>query len=200
MIQNQFVTRVRHFNIVYVWAFRVLFFTISYNSGSKPFSTATQFLERHSIATHVDLLNQKSSSKEKKYFYLLLNIILEKTRSISHNEACVIGTVVFGCCLWRHWRPGQCELFSGARSSTIAACFEIWSSFLPLPKIQLHRCTKMRKGAYLQSFSRKSWTCLSIIQPELCYFLRLKFSFKDMSSDRSMSSSSLWSLSNLESV
>jgi hypothetical protein len=32
-------------------------------------------------------------------------------------------------------------------SSTIADCFEIWFSFLPLPKIQLHRCTKMRKGA-----------------------------------------------------
>jgi hypothetical protein len=70
-----------------------------------------------------------------------LNIILQKTRYISHNEACVIGALVSGYCWWRHWRPRQCELFSGARSSTVAACFEIWFSFPPLPKIQLHRCT-----------------------------------------------------------
>jgi hypothetical protein len=56
-----------------------------------------------------------------------LNIILQKrTRSISHNEECVIGALVSGYFWWRHWRPLQCELFSGARSSTIAACFEIW--------------------------------------------------------------------------
>jgi hypothetical protein len=29
---------------------------------------------------------------------LLLNIILQKTRSISHNEACVIGALVSGYC------------------------------------------------------------------------------------------------------
>jgi hypothetical protein len=61
----------------------------------KPFSTATQFLERQSIATHVALLDkQKVVLKiKKKYFYLLLNIILQKTRPISHNEACVIGAL-----------------------------------------------------------------------------------------------------------
>jgi hypothetical protein len=31
---------------------------------------------------------KKSRSKKEKYLYLLLNIILQKTRSISHNEAC----------------------------------------------------------------------------------------------------------------
>jgi hypothetical protein len=36
--------------------------------------------------------------KRKKYFYLLLNIILQKTRSISHNEACVISALVSGYC------------------------------------------------------------------------------------------------------
>jgi hypothetical protein len=30
--------------------------------------------------------------------YFLLNIILQKTRSISHNEACVIGALVSGYC------------------------------------------------------------------------------------------------------
>jgi hypothetical protein len=33
----------------------------------KLFSTATQFLERQSIATHIDLLDKKSSSKNEKY-------------------------------------------------------------------------------------------------------------------------------------
>jgi hypothetical protein len=78
-----------------------------------------------------------------------LNTILQKTLSISHNEACVIGAHVSGYCWWRQCRPRQYELFSGARSSTIAACFEIWFSFLPLPKIQLHKYTKMRKWAVL---------------------------------------------------
>jgi hypothetical protein len=59
------------------------------------FSTATQFLERQSIATHIALLAKKSSSKKKKY--LLLNITLQKN-SISHNEACVIGALVSGHC------------------------------------------------------------------------------------------------------
>jgi hypothetical protein len=45
----------------------------------KPFSTATQFLERQSVATHIALLGKKkSNSKKKKYFYLLLNIILRR--------------------------------------------------------------------------------------------------------------------------
>jgi hypothetical protein len=60
----------------------------------KPFSTATQFLERQSIATHAALL--KKSSSKKIFFYIFLNIILQKTRSISHNEACVIGARVSG--------------------------------------------------------------------------------------------------------
>jgi hypothetical protein len=67
----------------------------------------------------------------------------------------VIGTLVSGYCWWRHWRPRQCELFSGARSLTIAACFKIWFSFLSLPKIQLHRCTKMRKGAVPSKLQQK---------------------------------------------
>jgi hypothetical protein len=62
------------------------------------FRTATQYLERQSIATHVGLLDKKSSSINKKYFYLLLNIILQKNRSFSHNEACVIGALVCGHC------------------------------------------------------------------------------------------------------
>jgi hypothetical protein len=90
------------------------------------FSTATHFLERQSIATR----QKKLVLKRKK---ILLNIILQKTPSVSHNEACVFGALVSGYCWWRHWRPRQCELFSGARSSTIAACFEIWFLFLPLP-------------------------------------------------------------------
>jgi hypothetical protein len=57
----------------------------------KLFTTATQFLERPSITTHIALLDKrKCSFKKKKSFYLLLNIILQKTGSISHNEACVI--------------------------------------------------------------------------------------------------------------
>jgi hypothetical protein len=39
--------------------------------------------------------------KRKTYFYLLFNIILQNTRSISHNEACVIGALVSGYCWWR---------------------------------------------------------------------------------------------------
>jgi hypothetical protein len=54
----------------------------------KLFSTATQFLEQQSITTHRALLDKKVVLKRKKYFYLLLNITLQKTRSISHNEAC----------------------------------------------------------------------------------------------------------------
>jgi hypothetical protein len=64
----------------------------------KHFSTATQFLERQSIATHIALLDKKSSSKKKKNVYLLLNIILQKNRSIPYNEACVIGALVSGYC------------------------------------------------------------------------------------------------------
>jgi hypothetical protein len=45
----------------------------------KHFSTATQFLERQSIATHIALLDKKKLVlKRKYYFYLLLNIILQK--------------------------------------------------------------------------------------------------------------------------
>jgi hypothetical protein len=65
----------------------------------KHFSTATQFLERQSVATHIALLDKKKVFLErKKYVYLLLNIILQKTRYISHNEACVIGALVSGYC------------------------------------------------------------------------------------------------------
>jgi hypothetical protein len=64
----------------------------------KLFSTATQFLERQSIATHTALLDKKVGLKRKKYFSLLLNTILQKTLSISHNEACVIGAHVSGYC------------------------------------------------------------------------------------------------------
>jgi hypothetical protein len=35
----------------------------------KLFSTATQFLERQSIATHIALLDKKSSSKNKKNIF-----------------------------------------------------------------------------------------------------------------------------------
>jgi hypothetical protein len=35
----------------------------------KPFSTATQFLERQSIATHTALLDKKGSFKKKKSIY-----------------------------------------------------------------------------------------------------------------------------------
>jgi hypothetical protein len=57
-----------------------------------------QFLERQSIATHIALLDKKLVIKLKKYLYLLLNIILQKTRSVSHNEACVVGALVSGSC------------------------------------------------------------------------------------------------------
>jgi hypothetical protein len=65
---------------------------------SKLVSTATQFLERQSIATHNALLDKnKVVLKRKISIYLLLNIILQKrTRSISHNEECVIGALVSG--------------------------------------------------------------------------------------------------------
>jgi hypothetical protein len=59
------------------------------------FSTATPLLERHSIATHIALLDKNQVFKK---IYLLLNIILQKTRYISHNEACVIGALVSGYC------------------------------------------------------------------------------------------------------
>jgi hypothetical protein len=64
----------------------------------KLFSTATQFLERQSIASHIALLDKKSSSKKKKIFSFIIeyNFTKEKTRSISHNEACVIGALVSG--------------------------------------------------------------------------------------------------------
>jgi hypothetical protein len=62
------------------------------------FSTATQFLERQSIASHIVLLDKKKAVlKSKTYFYLLVNIILQKTQSISHNETCVIDAYVSGC-------------------------------------------------------------------------------------------------------
>jgi hypothetical protein len=41
---------------------------------------------------------KKVVPKRKKCFYLLLNIILQKTRYIFHNEACVIGALVSGYC------------------------------------------------------------------------------------------------------
>jgi hypothetical protein len=69
---------------------------------TKLFSTATQFLERHSIATHVDLLDIRRVVVI--FFYLLLNIILQKSRSVSHNEACVIGALVSGNIYWRTGR------------------------------------------------------------------------------------------------
>jgi hypothetical protein len=64
----------------------------------KRFSTATQLLERQSIATHVALLDRKKVVLKRKKMYLLFNIILQKTRFISHNEACVIGALVSGYC------------------------------------------------------------------------------------------------------
>jgi hypothetical protein len=66
---------------------------------SKLVSTATKFLERQSIATHIALLDKKENSfKKKTICYLLLNIILQKTRSVSYNDACVIGALVSGHC------------------------------------------------------------------------------------------------------
>jgi hypothetical protein len=64
----------------------------------KLFTTATQFLERQSVATHIALLDKKKVVLKRKK-KLLLNIVLQKkTRSISHNEACVTGALVSGYC------------------------------------------------------------------------------------------------------
>jgi hypothetical protein len=66
-------------------------FELCYPVLPKRFSTATQFSERQSIATHIALLDKKKKVVLKRIFfiYLLLNIVSQKSRSISHNEACV---------------------------------------------------------------------------------------------------------------
>jgi hypothetical protein len=65
----------------------------------KRFSTATQFLERQSIATHIALLGKKKVvlKNKTKYFYVI-EYNFTKNLSISHNEACVIGALVSGYC------------------------------------------------------------------------------------------------------
>jgi hypothetical protein len=67
---------------------------------AKVFSTATQFLEQQSIATHIAFLDKKSTSKKKKIFLFIIEYNFTKTRStcISHNEACVIGALASGYC------------------------------------------------------------------------------------------------------
>jgi hypothetical protein len=67
----------------------------------KLFNAATRFLERQSVATHIALLAKKLV---KKYFYVLFNIILQKTCSISYNDACVIGALVSDIMYWGRGR------------------------------------------------------------------------------------------------
>jgi hypothetical protein len=132
----------------------------------KLFSTATQFLERQSIATHVSLLDKEVVLKRKKYLYLLLNIILRKTRSISHNEACV----------WLvHLFPVTVD--DGIDVHVNASYFQVQGvrQLQPVSKFGFHsyHCRKSNFTAvrrwemeqYLQSFSRKSWTRLLNRQP-----------------------------------
>jgi type IV secretory pathway component VirB8 len=60
----------------------------------KLFSTATQFLEQKSIATHITLLDKKKYLK--KYIFIIEYNFTKS--SISHNEACVSGALVSGYC------------------------------------------------------------------------------------------------------
>jgi hypothetical protein len=64
----------------------------------KRFSTATQFLERQSIATHIALLDKKSVFLKRKFLKYIIEYNFTKSPSISHNEACVIGALVSGYC------------------------------------------------------------------------------------------------------
>jgi hypothetical protein len=72
----------------------------------KLFSTATQFLERRSIATHIALLDKKKVVlKRKKYFYLLLNIILQKRKlNLFLIMRRVFGALVSGIIYWGRGR------------------------------------------------------------------------------------------------
>jgi hypothetical protein len=67
----------------------------------KLFSTATQFLERQSIATRIALLDKKKvvlKRKKKIFVFTIEYNFTKKNRCISHNEACVVGGLVSGYC------------------------------------------------------------------------------------------------------
>jgi hypothetical protein len=66
----------------------------------KLLGTATQFLERQSIATHIALPDKKKVvlNRKKIFLFIIENNFTKRTPSISHNEACVIGALVSGYC------------------------------------------------------------------------------------------------------
>jgi hypothetical protein len=136
----------------------------------KLFSTATQFLERQSIASHIALLDKEVGLKWKKYCYLLLNIILQKTPFLIMMRVWLV-----------HLFPVTVN--DGIDVHVSASYFQGQGvqQLQLVPKFGFHsyRCKKSNlidvrrweREYYLQRFSRKSWAD----SQNSVNFLRLKF-------------------------